>query len=186
MMTFLIYFYLFLFIVFDIVVLFYGAGLIVCAFLNIAPPVPSSRRLRAAVADYISREYPNARTILDIGSGGGVLATTIAKTMPNAKITGVEMMPMPYLESLFRGMSVSNLKFVFGDVFKFLKKNPQRFDIGVSYLLPVEMKSVAEFVSRFDVLVVLDFKLPDDVVPAQKIKLHHDFLGQHWLYVYKK
>jgi SAM-dependent methyltransferase len=177
-------FYLILFIILDVAVLTYGAGLIIGAFFNIAPPTPSNSRLQKAVTDYIAREYPDAKTILDIGSGGGVLATAVAKNMPGAKVMGVEIMPIPYLESILRGIRVRNLKFVFGNVFKFLKKNPQKFDIGITYLLPVEMKHVREFLSRFDVLVVLDFALPD-VEPYEKIKLHKGFFGQHWLYIYK-
>jgi hypothetical protein len=163
----------------------YGAGLLISAFGRIAPPVHSGHRLRKAIADYIANEYPDAKTVMDIGSGWGTMVRAVAKRFPNAAVTGVEIMPVPYLYSIIRCAFVKNTKIFFGNVFKYLKKTDKKFNIGITYLLTTEMKDVEKFLMRFDVLLVLDFCLPD-VKPTEKIKLHKDILGQHRLYVYKK
>jgi hypothetical protein len=184
-MAFLIYLYLAVFIIFDMVILVYGAGLVISAFGRIAPPVPSGRRLRQVFADYIADKYPDVKTIIDIGSGWGTMVRAVAKRFPNADVTGIEMMPIPYLYSILRGANMKNARIFFGDAFKFLKKTDKKFDIGITYLLSTEMKDVEKFLARFDMLLVLDFRLPD-AAPVDKIKLHKDTLGQHWLYVYRK
>jgi hypothetical protein len=66
-----------------------------------------------------------------------------------------------------------------------LRNEDQKFDVGIAYLLTPEMKNVENFLSRFKMLMAVDFPLPD-VRAAEKIKLHQDMFGQHWLYVYRK
>lgn len=183
-MSLFVYLYLFLFVIFDIIVLVIGIEQLICFTKNMAPEVPSSSKLRTSVVKQIPIEFPNVKTIVDIGSGWGGMARLIAKSNPDAKVIGLEIMPSPFVYSKIRGVFIKNLKFVFGNAFKYFAKSDEKFDVGIAYLLTPEMKNVENFLSRFAVLFALDFPLPD-IEPAKKIKLHRDSFGQHYLYVYK-
>ena len=186
-MTFFVYLYLVIFILFDIFILVFGVEQIMriaCRKKRLAPAVPSSRRLRNAVIKQIAIEMPNVKTVLDIGSGWGTMGRTVAGAFPQAKILGMEIMPCPYVYSVIRGLFVRNAKFKFGNVFKYLEKSGDKFDVGTAYLLTPMMRDVQNYAKRFKVLIVLDFPLPD-MKPNKKIKLHSDMLGQHWMYVYR-
>lgn len=182
MSNFLVYFYLVILVVFDIVILSYGIEQIVKTIRKLPPPVPSAKRLRNAVVQEIQSEFPNAKTLLDIGSGWGGMTRKISRQFPDIKVTGIELMPTPYIYSVVAGMFFKNIKYVFGDTFKFLEN--KKFDIGVAYLLTRTMPEVEKHLSNFDILLVLDFPLPNNK-PYKTIKLYKDYLGQHWLYVYK-
>ncbi|MBN1281954.1 MAG: class I SAM-dependent methyltransferase [Alphaproteobacteria bacterium] len=182
MSIFLVYFYLVIFVVFDIVILSYGIEQIVRIIRKLPPPVPSAKKLRNAVVQEIRSEFPNAKTILDIGSGWGGMTRKISRHFPGVSVTGIELMPTPYIYSVVAGVFFKNVKYVFGDAFKFLEN--KKFDIGVAYLLTRTMPEVEKYLSNFNLLLVLDFPLPN-TTPYKIIKLHKDFLGQHRLYVYK-
>ena len=182
MSYFFVYFYIVLLVVFDIIILTYGVEQIVKAIRKLPPPVPSVKKLRDSVVKQIMIEIPDAKTILDVGSGWGGMTRRIAKEFPCAKVSGVEIMPTPYVYSIIMGAFFKNIKYFFGDAYKFLKN--KKFDVGVAYLLTSAMKNVEKYKSNFKFLFILDFPLPK-TSPYKKIKLHKDFLGQHWLYVYK-
>ncbi|MDR1361001.1 MAG: class I SAM-dependent methyltransferase [Rickettsiales bacterium] len=180
-----VYLYLVVYIIFDIVLLAYVAEQVICRIKNIAPEVPSSIRLRDAVSAVIRSEMPDAKTILDIGSGWGGMAKHIAREFPKAKVSGIELMTLPFVFSWVGGGFSRRVKFIYGNAFKWLAKfGDRRFDVGITYLLSPEMGDVEKFLSRFRVLVVLDFPLPG-VQPAKKIKLHKNIMGQHYIYIYK-
>ncbi|MDR2413202.1 MAG: methyltransferase domain-containing protein [Rickettsiales bacterium] len=166
-----------------IFVLLMAAEQIPC-FGKTAPAVSCGYRQRAAVARQIAAEIPNTKTILDIGSGYGAMVRTLAKSLPNAKIIGAEIMPTPWIYSATRHIFVKNARFVFGDAFKFLRKSNRNFDVGITYLLHSQMRELQEFLPRFKILIAVDFPLPD-VKPYKKLKLHRDRFAQHWMYVYK-
>ncbi|MDR0741287.1 MAG: hypothetical protein LBF28_00750 [Rickettsiales bacterium] len=184
-MTFLVYLYLAAFIIFDIVILTMGLEQMICFFNKMAPEVPSSAKLRQAIVEQIKADIPDAKTILDIGSGWGTMLRAVAAAFPAAHVTGAEIMPSPYIYSSIRCGSAKNVEIVFGNVFKHVKKDNRKFDVGIAYLLTPMMKKVQQIRSHFKVLMVLDFPLPD-IAPDKKIMLHQDRLGQHCLYVYKK
>jgi hypothetical protein len=84
MATFLVYLYLVVFIVFDIVILTVGIEQIVAFSKNIAPEVPSSKKLRRAVVAQIAKDMPDVKSVLDIGSGWGGMVKAVSKKFPNA------------------------------------------------------------------------------------------------------
>lgn len=183
-MMFFVYAYLVVFIIFDVFILLFGIEQIIRVKKRLAPEVPSSFKLRNSIAKQILIEYPNVKTVFDIGSGWGTLGRSIARKICKARVTGAEMMPTPYIYSSMRHMFIKNVKFVFGDAFKYLKKTDKIFDVGVVYLLTPEMGHVEKVLDKFKVLITADFPLPN-TKPIKIIKLHKDFLGQHFLYVYK-
>ena len=184
MTTFLVYLYLVVFILFDLFLFVLGFEIFITNIKGRAPEIPSTIKQRMAVVKQIHKFAPNAKTIIDIGSGWGTMVRTVAKKNKHAKVIGVEIMPLPYIYSLIRSVFVRNAKFVRADAFKYINKDNKKFDVGITYLLTPEMRNVQKVLSHFDVLISVDFPLPD-VKPTQKIKIHRDFLAQHWLYVYK-
>jgi precorrin-6B methylase 2 len=146
-----------------------------------SPKVQSSRKLRAAVIAELKKH--NFKNILDFGSGFGGMCGEIAKNFPDAKVTGIEIMPTPFIISKLFQRS-RNVKILMKDAFDFVKKS-DGFDVGVFYQMPSIMKRAKEEIAhKFKIMIVLDFPLPNKK-PTKAIKLHDDFMGQHRLYVYK-
>ena len=181
-MNIFIYTYILLFILFDIIVIFIAFEQMIHIFMDHAPSIAAGPKSRKAVIEEISKNFPNAKTLIDIGSGWGTMALAISKKIPKLKVSGIEIMFAPFSLAYIMSLFKKNVKFVFGDAFKYLKDN--KFDIGIAYLLTSEMRDVEKFLSNFKVLLALDFPMPG-IEPTRKIKLHKDFIRQHWLYVYK-
>jgi hypothetical protein len=166
--------------------LIYCAETIIGAIAGLSPKVQSSRRLRDAVIREL-QSIGKFDSVCDVGSGFGGMCGRIARAFPSARVSGIEIMPMPFMMSKiarFFGWIPRRVEFYFGDFFARVKKSGG-FDVGVAYQLPsVAKRMESEIMNKFNILIVLDFPLPN-VVPVRKIKLHHDFLGRHWMFVYK-
>jgi hypothetical protein len=157
-------------------------------FNESAIPIPSAKPLRIAVARQIKKYYSNAETILDIGSGWGGMSRFLARQFPDKKVTGIELMLMPFTYSKITNWicCVGNVRFVRANAFKFLRKSENNFDIGVAYLLTPAMAELSDFHDKLGAVLALDFPFPN-IKPTRKINLHYkDCLGEHWLYVYEK
>lgn len=149
-----------------------------------APAVSAGRKKRDAIVKYIADEFGDVKTVLDIGSGWGRVVRDVARKFPNATVTGVEIMPSPYIVSKIRCMNIRNVKLIRGDAFELLVDPKQKFDVGIAYLLHMEMDDVQKFLSSFKVLIAVDFPLPD-VRPTKKIKIYRDRHADHYLYIYR-
>ncbi len=151
---------------------------------KMTPPYPSQHVMRQALIDAIKKYYPNAKTLIDIGSGWGGLARMVGKQNPNMRIVGLEYLPLPWACSKIVRffMGPRNVRFIYANAFKYIPKHPS--DIGVSYLLKKSMPRVNEMSKYFRVLIVLDFPIPDRE-PTHVIDLHHDELGKHRIFVYE-
>jgi hypothetical protein len=183
-MIFLAYLFLIVFTLVSVAIFASGLDVFINTVSGRAPSISTRCKNRDAVVRQIVKEIPNAKTILDIGSGWGAMVKTVARALPNAQVLGIEIMPTPYIYSLFRCLFVRNARFRMGNVFKFLARRDDNFDVGIAYLLTPEMTKVEKLLSRFKVLLAVDFPLPN-VKPYKKVKLHRDFFIQHWLYVYR-
>ncbi|GHT58150.1 hypothetical protein FACS18945_3760 [Bacteroidia bacterium] len=150
---------------------------------DISPKIPSQNRMRAHVADQIHKEMPDVKTVLDIGACSGGMVFRLAKGFPDAMVSGIEIMPAPYiLSQIYRIFRPRNTKFHLGNALNFIKD--RHFDVAVCYLLPGVMGKIQEYADHFDMIFVLDFPFPD-LKPYKKITLHSDFMGDHVLYVYR-
>ena len=151
---------------------------------NSAPVFPSSRKLRKIVACEIRKNYKNSKNILDIGSGFGGLARKIACENPHHRIYAVEqiylLVAISRLSNIF---SRRKVKFLHADVFEFIKKS-RKFDIGVAYLFPPMMPQIEKIRTEFDVLIILDFPLPN-VKFSRKIEINKGKLSQRIIYIYE-
>ncbi len=179
-----VYLYLIVFILFDIIILTLGVEQLLMIFKRVAPEVPSTKYMRGAVLDAINKEMPGVKSIVDIGSGWGGMVRMLARRFPNASVTGIEIMPTPYVCSWLSVAFYKNVKIVFGNAFKYLGAMNGKADVGIAYLLTPMMHDVERYLPKFKILMVLDFPLPN-TKPVRKVKLHRDRLGQHWLYIYK-
>lgn len=149
-----------------------------------APQVPSGRKLREAVVAEINENFPDAKTIIDIGSCYGGLARKIAKARPGAKVVAVERMLLAALISKSADRILrSESKTLWADAFGYMEKS-EGFDVGVAYLLTPMMPRLEKLRHKFKTLIVLDFPLPN-TKPSREVELHRDVLGQHWLYIYE-
>lgn len=184
-MTFWFWVYFTVLVIFSVLIFLIGLEHLVYAAFGVSPPLPSGKKLADAVVQQIAVDCPGAKTIVDIGSGWGTMVLNVAKEFPNATVIGLEIMPTPFICSCIQGRSIKNATFRLGNAFKFLQKKEHRFDVGITYLIPHEMKEVDKFLSQFKILIVLDFPIPART-PYKKVKLHHGPRAQHWLYVYKK
>lgn len=183
-MNFFTYFYIIFLIAVNIIVWFIAIEQLIAVFYKVAPAVSAGIKKQKAVISVIKTFFPNAKSIIDIGSGWGKLVNSMAFEFPKAKIIGIEIFILPYIYSLLKSGNLKNLKFIRADAFKYLDNYPDKFDIGISYLLNSEMQNVENFVNKFKVLIAIDFPLPN-INPKEKIKLHKDKHAQHYLYIYK-
>lgn len=150
-----------------------------------APEIPSGRRLRKVVLDEL-KNY-SASSIVDLGSGFGGMAKSIAKYFPDAQVYGIEFMPFAIIISKLSKLfcHLKNLKFIHGDVFKIINQS-QGYDIGVVYLLTPQMKNVQKIRKKFKVLLVLDYPLPD-IKPTLVREIFQEKITsfKHRLYIYE-
>jgi tRNA A22 N-methylase len=149
-----------------------------------APQVPSSKRLREAVIREINENFPGEKKVIDIGSCYGGLARKIAKECPGTEVVAVERMLLPSTVSKISDFALRrNSKTYWANAFDYIEKS-EGFDIGVAYLLTPMMARLEKYKNKFKVLILLDFPLPN-TKETRKVKLHRDYLGQHWMYIYE-
>lgn len=156
------------------------------------PYVASDKKLRRAVAWYIQNHCPKAKTVCEIGAGYGWLARYVGRCC-NVSVVALENMPFTYmLAKVFQifpgGRWVS---WVWCDAFDYLKKNKQKFDVGVAYLGPGVNDRLVDVLDRFGVLIVLDVPITGKK-PFRVIELGGGFTRYgrlkfpHKLFIYKK
>lgn len=116
-------------------------------------PMPSNRASTQAMLSMIPVDFKGK--IYDLGSGFGTLAYACARNLPEAKVVGIEISPIPYIISkiCFRR---KNLKFVHKN---FLKMNLMEADLSLCYLYPGGMEKLSK--KHVSHLISNYFALPD-------------------------
>jgi SAM-dependent methyltransferase len=160
------------------------AEIILFGWFRVAPTVPSGGKMRDAVALEIRQNFPDGRTIIDVGSGLGGMAVFLGRRFPKSNVIGIELKPLPFcfarISSFLRGPK--NCRFIFGDAARFVKD--KKFDIAVCYSGPKLMQAIEPHKNKFKAVLSIDFPLPN-TKPSRTTVLHKDRLGQHKLYVYE-
>ena len=109
------------------------------------PPFPSTRRERQAVVDLLENEgLPVTATIYELGCGWGGLLLTLARHFPCARISGIEMSPIPCIVAWMRLRKFRNVEVKW--------RNFKRCDLHdaeavTAYLMMPQMAPLAE---KFD------------------------------------
>lgn len=100
-----------------------------------APPMPSSRAVRACVVEALAQHASGQAPIYDFGSGWGGMASHLARRYPDRCVIGIEASVLPWLvSSVFRWFfGPENLRFVYGDFRNYGLESP--FTV-VGYLGP--------------------------------------------------
>ena len=111
------------------------------------PPMPSSAKARRAMLRLIDDAGVVPSTIYDLGSGWGGLAANLARGFPTARVTGVELSPLPWVMSWLWQviMGPRNLNFRFGNA---LKVDLTDADLVVCFLCPVVMHVLDDKLAR--------------------------------------
>ena len=151
-------------IIIAVVILFLYLNLIefmLCAYIKKQVPfVAATYRHKKAVVKYINEHYPNAKNIVECGSGYGGLARYVARKT-NANVVGLENMPFCVFMSRFYSLfSCANFKTVKTDMFEYLDNTKNMFDIAIAYLGPKVVPLLHKYNKKIKVLISLDFEIP--------------------------
>ena len=157
------------------------------------PPVSCRNAHGRAIADEITKHYPNAKSAVDIGAGYGRLARAMARVR-GLKVIAIENMRF----SIF---VMRVLNFIFGsrritvvcaDAFEYIPRSKKKFDIGVAYLGPAMNARLKDMSKKFHVIITLDVEIPG--LKATRVidvpgggHTHYHYVGKfpHRLFVYE-
>lgn len=146
------------------------------------PLYPSSK----AVANVVTTLFPKNKpfSLIDLGSGGGKLLTSISKLNLNGKFHGVEAAILPFLASKIRGfLSQSNCSFSWGNFWQY---NLSSYDVVYAYLSPAPMnklwKKAIQEMRPGSILISNTFMIPG-VPPSESIAI--DDFNNSVLYIWK-
>lgn len=107
-------------------------------FRTQVPYYPSGRKAWDAVAALLPQG--RALQVIDIGSGLGGLVLDLQRRRPDARITGIELAPLPWLASRLRArLTRSPARFVRGD---YESLDFGHFDAVFAYLSPAAMSAL--------------------------------------------
>lgn len=146
-------------------------------------PRPETEVLVEKAIDLIKENNSAPASVLDIGTGSGAIAVSIAKYCPAANIVATDI-SQPALE-----VAASNAKkhgvaertgFLQGDLFSPIEKN-QKFDIIVSnppYISSSELEKLQPEITKYEPVRALDGG-PDGLAYYRKIaSMAHDYLTE--------
>ena len=107
-------------------------------FRTQVPYYPSGRAAWNAVAAQLPPDRPVA--VIDIGSGLGGLVLDLARRRPDARVTGIELAPLPWLASWLRArLAGSRAVFLRGD---YERLDFAGYDAVFAYLSPAAMTAL--------------------------------------------
>lgn len=166
---------------------FYAAGFAILAliywssFRTQVPLFLSNRMTVHRLAIWLPDEKP--LRILDVGSGTGSFALTLARLRPDWQIEGIETAPAPYILSRLLARRLGNLHFVRGDFWRHPLKD---YDLIYAFLSPVPMADLWRKARREmqpgSLLVSNSFDIPDQC--ADEVIAVDDRRGTR-LYIYR-
>lgn len=112
-----------------------------------APTYPTNIAVRQHIITLLAQEQQRrsggALHILDLGSGSGQLTWHIARALPAAQVTGIEISPIPWLRSVLRQkfFGPKNLQYLRCDFWSY---DCRRHDAVITYLLGPLMPRVSQ------------------------------------------
>lgn len=181
-----------IFIVFVILFTYlYAMEYVWCVYVKDQVPfVGASRLHKRAVSKYINDNYPDAKNIVECGSGHGSLARYVARKT-NTNVIGLENGPFCiFLSRFFSLFSRANFKTINTDMFKYLDNTQNTFDIAIAYLGPTVTPLLQKYDKKIKVLISLNFEVPN-LKPVQVVDLKKGFVlyqnkkYPHKLFIYE-
>ena len=107
-------------------------------FRTQVPYYPSGKTAWAAVAEQLPQR--EGIRVIDIGSGLGGLVLYLARRRPDARGSGIELAPLPWLASWLRArIQASRARFLLGD---YEKLDFRAYDAVFAYLSPAAMTAL--------------------------------------------
>jgi hypothetical protein len=131
-------------------------SIVYASWRNGISPMPSSARVRTAVAEEVNR-LASYGTIVDAGAGWGTLAFELARRCPGSRIIGIENSPVPLWTArclgrlAFRyrqGAGIAKeprIRFIRGDLYDYSYEGA---DVVVCYLYPGAMKRLGPILRK--------------------------------------
>lgn len=145
----------------------------ICAavFKRQIPFVASDMKLRMAVVNEIKNNYPEYKTLCEIGAGYGGMARAVARKC-NMSVWALENMPFTYAVARVSDivLCARNVKTLRVDAFKWLMEYDGLFDVGVAYLGPGVNDKLLNYRDKFKTLFVLDVPI-SDIVPTRVVEI---------------
>ena len=129
---------------------------------------PGRRKAMIAILQqkFAARGDDRTLTIVDLGSGGGQLCRAIARALPQSKVAGVELSPLPHLRA-------SIIRRLFGPAnVRFFRRDFWRYDIG-------DADAIVLFLTR-NVMQRMGEKLHREAKPGCLIIASDDPLLDGW------
>lgn len=161
-----------------------------CAFIkHQAPCVASSRNLKRETVRVIRQYYPDAKHIIEIGSGHGGLSRYVARRV-DAAVIGVENMPFAAMISKIGDWFCwARSKTIWADAFDYLDNTDKIFDVAIAYLGPKLTPQLKKYNKKIKVLIAMDFEI-QKLKPARVIDLngsitYGDKKYPHRLFIYE-
>jgi SAM-dependent methyltransferase len=153
------------------------------------PTIATSFVGRRKIARLLHHEAETKQpyAIIDLGSGRGELTRVIAKSIPNARVTGIEIAHFPHLQAKFiqRWLGPSNLTYECLDFWTF---DCSEIDAVVFFLTPNFAERVGEKLYRElktgSIVISHTFPLRGHWVPLKIVNYYTPF--KETIYLYKK
>ncbi|WP_424494379.1 peptide chain release factor N(5)-glutamine methyltransferase [Salinimicrobium sp. GXAS 041] len=135
-------------------------------------PRPETEELVAWILEAVSEEMQKEIRILDIGTGSGCIAISLAKNLPQAKISAIDVSPealkMAKSNAILNGVKIN---FIQQDILE-MKALQERYDVIVSnppYVRELEKKEMQKNVLEHEPASALYVKDEDPLIFYQKI-----------------
>lgn len=126
--------------------------------LVVTPAVLIPRHDTEVLVETAAKQYPEAATILDIGTGSGCIAIALAKRLPQSTVTAIDLSPDALAVARHNAeQHHATIEFLLGSFFKPVAG--RRFDLIVSnppYIPTAELASLQPEVRDFDPTLALD------------------------------
>ncbi len=126
-----------------------------------APPVPTSRRARAAILDLVGH-YAAPGPLLDLGCGYGTLARDLARAFPDRAVLGVEVTPLTAGIARHLSRAYPNLSVIQGAAEEQVTGDPW-IGIAVTWTSEMSLGRIWAALPATTILIVVDFAFsPED------------------------
>lgn len=125
---------------------------------------------KRAIVAQIKQFYPDAKSVVEVGSGDGGLARYIARHT-KARVYALENMPFcVFLSRIGDLFCFAKSKTIWCDAFEYLKKTDKKFDVAIAFLGPKITPKLKKYNKQIKVLISMNFEIPE-LKPVRTVDL---------------